>query len=718
MDDEDSEEHPLLSLQSDHVFNTACSYSNSEFGPSHHGYYLALYDWLRSTSFRHSSRLGSAEFFRPSDLPPDIAASIPGGPPHLPESSSGIAILRLSSILAFSAPALDSHGNRILKAKGNGGTEVYGDIAGLMLAAHHFNNGDGAVVREVEGLNETCPVRIVMDHHDSESSPGVAMNIFQRQVMEGERHPPSALIGASRSAVSTPLAIFSGLYQIPLVSPFSTSMELDNIRQYPYFSRLVPSDAGTARALVAYLRSRRADLRHLGVIYLNDAYGSAYFQAIQDAAGDGSGNDDKDADWDAILVKGASFLYTRDESSAEQIDLAIQKLADTGYRTFFGVFYDEHYDLVMERAVYHGIAGPGYTWILSDGLSETYLHKRKFEARSPLAIASQGVGIIMAEGGRPGIIKGGDARTGYDRLDDVWYRQGAEVVEYYNCVSHPKSNTMSNQSIYYQAPPDFFLSRSLHPTAGATFGYDSIMALGLAACGLFKNGTTDAVGTAFGEELIDAFVKQEFEGGSGTIKISPKTKTRTPETAFFVLYNAVGITSGGMTTFTVRDASHSSITGSGKEIQWANFDGVSYIYSDGTANFPPSLPPMEPIKMKHLTPAILSIGILMAAIVMLTALLFMYWTYANSRKRVVKASQPMFLQMVCLGTLFMAAAIVSSSVDDGVADQSTCNVMCMLSPWFFFCGFVISFSALFSKTWRINKVSFVCVFNSVDNSSL
>jgi gamma-aminobutyric acid type B receptor len=60
--------------------------------------------------------------------------------------------------------------------------------------------------------------------------------------------------------------------------------------------------------------------------------------------------------------------------------------------------------------------------------------------------------------------------------------------------------------------------------------------------------------------------------------------------------------------------------------------------------------------------------------------------------------------MTSFGTLVMASAIIPLSMDDEKFTKQGCNIACMAAPWLFSVGFVITFSALFSKTWRVNKV--------------
>lgn len=233
--------------------------------PSSFGYYDAIYNHAKSTNFASSTRVGSVEV-----IPPILSSS--SASVNNNEETSTVtsdetyAILRFITINALTASALIG-GTKTLKPRGNGGTQIYGDLSGIMLAIHHFNNGIGSVVSEIENIHKSCPIRFAIDDfRDSESSQTVAITHFGRTIMDSPERPPSGLFGAWRSSVSIPLAILGGAYSVPQVSPLSTSTELDDTVAYPYFSRLIPSDAGTAQAVVDYLMNDLG-VRHLGVLY-------------------------------------------------------------------------------------------------------------------------------------------------------------------------------------------------------------------------------------------------------------------------------------------------------------------------------------------------------------------------------------------------------------------------------------------------------------------
>jgi gamma-aminobutyric acid type B receptor len=87
---------------------------------------------------------------------------------------------------------------------------------------------------------------------------------------------------------------------------------------------------------------------------------------------------------------------------------------------------------------------------------------------------------------------------------------------------------------------------------------------------------------------------------------------------------------------------------------------------------------------------------------------------------VVRASQSEFLIMLSVGVLIMGSSLIPMSLDDngqyfvgdGITDAYAIGI-CMSRPWLAFIGFVITFSALFSKTWRINKFFHSSGTNSV-----
>eukprot|EP00339_Tiarina_fusa_P029647 CAMPEP_0117073674 /NCGR_PEP_ID=MMETSP0472-20121206/51879_1 /TAXON_ID=693140 ORGANISM="Tiarina fusus, Strain LIS" /NCGR_SAMPLE_ID=MMETSP0472 /ASSEMBLY_ACC=CAM_ASM_000603 /LENGTH=761 /DNA_ID=CAMNT_0004798329 /DNA_START=89 /DNA_END=2374 /DNA_ORIENTATION=+ len=102
------------------------------------------------------------------------------------------------------------------------------------------------------------------------------------------------------------------------------------------------------------------------------------------------------------------------------------------------------------------------------------------------------------------------------------------------------------------------------------------------------------------------------------------------------------------------------------------------------------------------------VGYVLFGIVGLMVLGCVGWTYRNRNLGVVKAAQPIFLLWVAFGVFTMGGALIPLSLDDkGDPDSlsdTQASLVCMSVPWLTWCGFTITFSALFSKTRRITKL--------------
>jgi len=156
----------------------------------------------------------------------------------------------------------------------------------IALAAEHLNSGDGSIVPQVDGLNDRSDVRFTVEYVDTEYHPHRAINEAIRltdRPADGPLPLPCAFLGAKWSYVSIPTAVITGLREYPQISPWSTMPDLDDKSKYPLFGRTVPSDHGTAVAVVLALREH-FDVRHLEVMHVDDAYATAFASGLQSAA--------------------------------------------------------------------------------------------------------------------------------------------------------------------------------------------------------------------------------------------------------------------------------------------------------------------------------------------------------------------------------------------------------------------------------------------------
>jgi len=544
------------------------------------------------------------------------------------------------------------------------------------LAAHHLNTGDGTVVPEVAGLNNRCNVRFTVEFFDTELSQSRAVkeviSILDRKPPLGRL--PSAFIGNTRSAVSMATSVVTGLAGYPQISPISVSSELDDRSQHPLFGRNIPSTDGFALPIVRFFREI-LDARHLGIVHNNDGYGNAYARAVLKAAQEYAPD---------LKIK---FIDIPVQAKPEDYAKAISFLKSTKFRFFFATVLNINYEPLMEEAYHQSIAGNGlHNWMFSTSIERAL--KSQYDRGSPLHLATKGVTMINIMGGKSGM-------PVHDAFEKSW-----------NDLNNPDDIAyISSKLPQYINEPDYdntaFISNAFFDTKGGTVGpfvYDVAVSLGLAACAAAgKKGETESLhfdGPSHFHELLDT----TFEGATGKIVLEKDTASRDPSSALFELLNVVEDRN-----YETNEKVH-MIKNRPYIFEDAIWNKVApLLFNDGTGTVPLDIPTMY-IEYNYIGNSLRGICLTLSGLIMILSLLFAVWTHIKSKTRVVRASQPIFLLILCFGIFLMGSAIIPLSFDDEVTSVRGCSISCMLTPWLFFIGFATSFSALLSKTWRVNKV--------------
>lgn len=142
------------------------------------------------------------------------------------------------------------------------------DAAAALLAVYHFNNIDMSPFLTASDIGD-CNVKLTMDIVDSKFSPIGSTRVFTESLQTENTvltPLPTAVIGAYRSATTSPLAILTGVNGIPQASYASTSTDFDVKKQFPLFGRTVPSCKGEAKVALDYFLSIGAS--HVGVLFV------------------------------------------------------------------------------------------------------------------------------------------------------------------------------------------------------------------------------------------------------------------------------------------------------------------------------------------------------------------------------------------------------------------------------------------------------------------
>ena len=563
-------------------------------------------------------------------------------------------------------------------------------VAATLLALQHLNTADGSLVPQVAHIMPQCPnlhftaqvldselqERIAMDHVISlveQAPPAPSSSNNNNKNNTTPQQTPCAFLGAYRSAVTIPTSTVTSLKGFPQFAALSTSARLNDKVQFPLLGRFNPSDDGTAEAMIRFYIS--IGVQHVAVVHSNEAYGNTYAAGLQLAAAR-----------HGLKLVSVDIPYNLPTNATPTVQQVVQRLKHTNFRYFFGIIWDtRHYDILMQEAVRQGIAGTGrHNWIFSDSVGRNHIQGRSYNnPRGALYRASYGIGIVTPVGGVPGeplYDAFTHALQALDNPEDLPYIR-SQLPRYDN--DDGKADFWQNQSW----PADFLQT----PGLLAPFLYDTVIALGLAACEAVQDAQ-DAI--LEGPDHYVRTLQANFTGVTGPIAINPETGTRQASSATFALTNYVP--SNNTTMF------QGTVTHVFRGGEWTQTQ--DYVWNDGSTTPPVDIPPVK-LDMQHLAlPARILIMILGAVVVCLSVG-FAWWTHRNSHTcRVVQASQPFFLQLVNVGTLLMGGSIFTLAIDDKIASDRGCTISCAMFPWLLSLGFVVVSSALFTKIHRLNII--------------
>ena len=582
------------------------------------------------------------------------------------EVHEGSAVIRISenlrqchlmTLLPLSSTVVDEQGNQTRTPIS---FRVYIEAASY-LALKHFNDRDPKVIPKLNDHLIDCDVQLTVEMRDTQFSPIEAarqlQDVYLHMNHSKEDPLPFALLGAARSAVSQTVAILSGSYELPQISATSTSISLDNKEAYPYFARTIPSNAGDAKALILYFESLK--VTHFAVIYVQDTFGSEYHDCIK-----------KDADERGMVIISAPY----NDGNYGSISDAIERVRNSQVKYIFGIFNPQSWKSVFQGAINAGIlSNSGYTWILSDASTE--LTERGFTldrvTETEIAHAIHGSGVLSLH-----------IPTNSD-LDEA-------LIAFENNITlqHEFVSNHHDASIF----DDFDWT---YPGMGVNqyLQYDAVMSLGIAACRAENQFFT---GPEFYQTLLDT----EFEGVSGYVSFVKETGTRNVDQLRYQVANV--LLSDSMST----PEAYGFVSLITVEINFRSDDPISellpFIYADNSTIPPCALPPLEE-NLNLITRPILSFGLSICAATITCALGWCIWTWQFRKTDVVRASQPIFLCQLCIGTVIFAASIIPMSMQEP-RSQRGLNIACMATPWLLSIGFTTTFAALFSKAMRLNKL--------------
>ena len=468
---------------------------------------------------------------------------------------------------------------------------------------------------------------------------------------------PLAINCCSTSTETGLVSTLGNAWGVPIVSNHASSPTLDDNSLHPALTLLYPTDSGDSKAVVAWFS--QLGVTHFACVYVRDEFGKAFYSAVQA---------------EAILAKvNVSPVPYNQVTTQEDIRFMVNKLAKTNVRYVFLVSFGSATSVILKEASRAGISGDaGYFWLLQEISNDFVLNK---DDDADLIRAMRGVGRIERQlPENPKL---------YQFMADFQFNLELQQ-EAIDWMSHDVDPTFFRE--------DFVFSSNAPLVSSYTaFSYDAFMTIALGACSIEKDFPNQ-------EEMIEAIQSLDFEGVTGRVHFDPANGGRVG----FQKYSIFNVIQESETDSRVAFAEQLSIVVDvGTTIGTPEITVVNpFVFADGTTQAPHPLPPVTE-NLNLITVTSLWIGLSFMALVMIVAIVMLAYTYKNRKLGVVRMAQPEFLFLLGIGTFIMASSIIPMSLQEPVPGL---DIACMASVWLFSIGFVASFSSLFCRMWRLNRL--------------
>jgi hypothetical protein len=107
-----------------------------------------------------------------------------------------------------------------------------------------------------------------------------------------------------------------------------------------------------------------------------------------------------------------------------------------------------------------------------------------------------------------------------------------------------------------------------------------------------------------------------------------------------------------------------------------------------------------------LSSGILAFGYIAAAITWTLSIFFLTWLCLHRKDPIVKVSQIEFMALICIGAMISSSTVIALTFQAGTdEDTSQASGGCTLAPFLYAIGWVLQYSSLSAKTFRLYKVT-------------
>mmetsp|Transcript_7702 Transcript_7702/g.13558 ORF Transcript_7702/g.13558 Transcript_7702/m.13558 type:complete len:650 (+) Transcript_7702:302-2251(+) len=395
--------------------------------------------------------------------------------------------------------------------------------------------------------------------------------------------------------------------------------------------------------------------------------------------------------------------------TVRNISESISYVKDLGFPFILGIFYDmnrEDLDAVMMEAYKQEVAGYGkHVWFFAGNEVENNVLGRSFRKGSELQLAYKGSGFLGV---------GGEYTKQYEQFQSSLkeMKESPKILEFVKSIlPNHERETPDGESLHSdqrEVTNNYFSINStalMHDVTflntstidhRAQFLYEATILLGLTACSSVSSDLS-LDGNTFYQKLLET----SFQGISGTVELDPITGSRIPNSTYYLMFNLVeqGGGNDGSSALTAFEKKLTDIFASG---QWEAV--TPFVFNNNATAFADEEVWLKNVEVQELHTAVRVICLLLCGTAIALGLVCAFWTLKNREKRIVKASQPFFLCLICIGTIILASSIIPASFDLDNLHLEGNNKACMAVVWLLYIGIGVIFSALLAKTYRINKI--------------
>ncbi|VEU34705.1 unnamed protein product [Pseudo-nitzschia multistriata] len=597
----------------------------------------------------------------------------------------------------------------------------YEEALAVRLAIKHLNDGDGSLIKEVEGLDKKCNIDFNVDTIDTKYNPGETLQSVVKRIESDSLGPPCVFLGAQPSFVTGPVAALVNMYGYPQISSENVAQLTRQSVGRPLLTINFPDDVTTTKAFVWYLKKKK--IKHLAVLVVNDQYGLGFLDRLQRQVA---------IEKDVLDVK--PFYLNVDGSNLEETMIDIR---NSMYRFILclqhGTLIRVH--TMMKNAVQNNVAGNGkHNWFFIYDLPEELFDS--IQNDFSLYKAYHGVGFFGPAGGKP------SSNHDSPSLYESFHKQLLALKEDEELISslvadngNTSPPTQRNETIQFLLNDESFLdlpSRDMLP-----YLYESAILAGLTACSTARDGIH-----LTGKEFNKAVRKNNFQSITGHVRFDANTGRRCDNSTYFSMVNHIG------KHYDYFDDSNTSHSEGRFDFEWVTTDVLNegkweeiapFTYSSNSTDLPDAVEPFEE-KSEVMSSGFKVFAYVLCTVSVTISIGLAIWTLIHRKERIIRASQPFFLLAICCGTILLAATIIPMTFDVAPSHfmnengefydvserncrdwnvieeeekqcvempQSTDDRMmfaCTSIVWLATIGTTIIISALATKTYRINKI--------------